>query len=402
MTRNTDLAAFVAEKHEISVADASAFVESAFALILDGLQLGEIVKVKGLGTFKVMQTKERESVDVNTGERILLGSKPKVIFTPDMVLRERVNAPFAGFSSVPLSDGVEVEAEASDATINEMETESKTVEAPSESVAEPEEKPTEPASLQEQSADQTEPNREDGFEESHDALNPLVSSTDSLSEETSSKSEPTHEQADIETEPEPEEVEVPMISDDEEPDSEEHSGSRLRLWVWILAILLVIALGVCGALLWKINQMKGDSTVVEKSVPAVVAEDTTAVKPAMSIADSVKASKSEIKQDTAKVKPIENKDKKEAVSSNEKATMEHPFKSDDPRVKLGAYYIVGTQCEVTVVQGQTFAGISRAYLGDDMECYMEVYNGKKTAKSGDKLLIPKLITKKAWRKKMNK
>lgn len=395
MTRNTDLAAFVAEKHEISVADATAFVESAFALILDGLQLGEIVKVKGLGTFKVMQTKERESIDVNTGERILLGSKQKVIFTPDMVLRERVNAPFAGFSSVPLSDGVEVEAEESDVATNEMEPASK-------SVAEPEGKPLEQETPQEPSERQAESANKDDAEGQFIPLYPVAASTDSPTETLSSHSESTDEAAGSEAEPEPEEVEVPMISDEEEPNGDENKGSRLRLWVWILAILLAIALGACGILLWKINQIKGGSEPAEKPATAIVATDTAETPSAVSKPDSATSVAPIIKQDTTKAKTAENTDTNSATSGNEKATMEHPFKSTDHRVKLGAYYIVGTQCEVTVVQGQTFAGISRAYLGDDMECYMEVYNGKTTAKVGERLLIPKLITKKAWRAKMRK
>ena len=69
-------------------------------------------------------------------------------------------------------------------------------------------------------------------------------------------------------------------------------------------------------------------------------------------------------------------------------------KKKDEKVRTGAWKIIGKKCEVTVKEGQTLKSISRNYLGPDMECYVEVYNNKKTVKTGDVIKIPKLKPKK--------
>lgn len=388
MIRNTDLVAFVAEKHDIKENDASAFVDAAFSLILDGLQLGEIVKVKGLGTFKVMQTKERESVDVNTGERILLGSKSKVIFTPDMVLRERVNAPFAGFSSVLLSDGVEVEIEQN--TIANSENQ-------------PSDEPSTAtdathSSQEKQTLEVQNPKKEE--ENKSDASNTaMVKNAAAPSEKTEPNCEDTPKAEALIT---TEEVKEDNISEPSELEEDRSDTSQLRLWIWILAVLLAIAIGACGFLLWKMNTLKSEVTANDKENAQIEMVDTVTNQPAAKPLEDANKSQIEPSVDTTKTTSAKDLSKEVEPTDNQSATMQHPLRSTDPRVKLGAYYIVGTQCEVTVQKGQTFAGISRAYLGEDMECYMEAYNHTTAVKVGDKLLVPKLITKKAWKKKMGK
>jgi len=367
MIRNTDLAAFVAEKHEISESNASAFVDAAFALILDGLQLGEIVKVKGLGTFKVMQTKERESVDVNTGERILLGSKPKVIFTPDMVLRERVNAPFAGFSSVPLSDGVEVEAESS---------------------------PTKPAApTVDSQPDATETQAKEA-EQPSIIITGEPAATEKIQEE---------EKTDI-TEEKPEIAHVQHPSEAEEGDDEEetaeNSSSPLRKWVWILSALLLLSLCCCGYLLWRLEKVAQTPMLIAGDNKPTEQGDTALSLQTKKSVDTAKVTAKNALPDTAATPIRPNEPAVKAESPRRSATTATPIRPNDPRIKYGAYYIIGTQQEVVVQKGQTFSGICHAYLGDGMECYVEVLNGKKQAQPGDTIRIPKLITKKAWKKRM--
>lgn len=107
MIKITDIANTVADRHELSQADANAFVTALFSVIEDGLRTGDRqVKVKGLGTFKVTSVSPRESVDVNTGERIVIEGREKIVFTPDAVLRDRVNRPFSQFETVTLRDDV--------------------------------------------------------------------------------------------------------------------------------------------------------------------------------------------------------------------------------------------------------------------------------------------------------
>ena len=98
-----------AKKHNISIAHASSFVEAFFTVIGDELKRGNQVKVKGLGTFKVQTVKPRESVNVNTGERVLIKGHDKISFTPDASMKELVNKPFSQFETVVINDNVNVE-----------------------------------------------------------------------------------------------------------------------------------------------------------------------------------------------------------------------------------------------------------------------------------------------------
>lgn len=103
----SDVAQRLAEKSGISLQDAELFIRKMFDVANEGLQSDKLVKMKWLGTFKVMAVKDRESVDVNTGERIIIEGRDKISFTPDNILKEIVNKPFAQFETVVVNDGVD-------------------------------------------------------------------------------------------------------------------------------------------------------------------------------------------------------------------------------------------------------------------------------------------------------
>ena len=103
----SDLAQRLAEKSGISLQDAELFIRKMFDVANEGLQSDKLVKMKWLGTFKIMAVKDRESVDVNTGERIIIEGRDKISFTPDNILKEIVNKPFAQFETVVVNDGVD-------------------------------------------------------------------------------------------------------------------------------------------------------------------------------------------------------------------------------------------------------------------------------------------------------
>ena len=109
MSKNslTVLAQKLAEKTGISQQDAELFIRKMFDVANEGLQADKQVKMKWLGTFKVTSVKDRESVDVNTGERIVIEGRDKISFTPDTILKEIINKPFAQFETVVVNDGVE-------------------------------------------------------------------------------------------------------------------------------------------------------------------------------------------------------------------------------------------------------------------------------------------------------
>lgn len=102
----SELASILVEKHGLDINEAEKFVVSMFDVINEGLHYEKQVKLKGLGTFKVTSVSARESVDVNTGERIVIEGRDKIIFVPDASMRDLVNSPFAQFETVVVSDGV--------------------------------------------------------------------------------------------------------------------------------------------------------------------------------------------------------------------------------------------------------------------------------------------------------
>lgn len=104
-----DMAKAIVSKHGLSQQEAEKFVTALFDIINEGLYRDKIVKVKGLGTFKVIDVRERESVNVNTGERVVIESHGKITFTPDPIMRDLVNKPFAQFETVVLNEGVDIE-----------------------------------------------------------------------------------------------------------------------------------------------------------------------------------------------------------------------------------------------------------------------------------------------------
>lgn len=103
-----DLADGLVLRRGLPKKDADVFVRSVFEIIGEYLQTDKIVKVKGLGTFKLVTVDSRESVDVNTGERIVIKEYTKINFTPDPVLRDAVNKPFAQFETVVLYEGTDI------------------------------------------------------------------------------------------------------------------------------------------------------------------------------------------------------------------------------------------------------------------------------------------------------
>lgn len=136
------IAAVIADRYELKSSDATAFVAAFFDQIREGLAQDKQVKVRGLGTFKLQPVKARESVNVNTGERLVINGHDKMAFTPDNAMKELVNRPFADFETVMIKDGVNIDAiptpaeSATDEDGDECTTETTPTETESESSAE--------------------------------------------------------------------------------------------------------------------------------------------------------------------------------------------------------------------------------------------------------------------------
>ena len=102
-----EIAAVLCEKHGLKKKDAEVFASTIFDVVKEGLAVDRIVKIKGLGTFKIIDIEARESINVNTGERVLIEGHERISFTPDASMKELVNRPFSQFETVVLNEGVD-------------------------------------------------------------------------------------------------------------------------------------------------------------------------------------------------------------------------------------------------------------------------------------------------------
>lgn len=387
-----ELSAILVTKNGLKKKEAERFATVIFDVIKDGLAADRLVKIKGLGTFKVIDIDSRESVNVNTGERVLIEGHDKITFTPDATMKELVNKPFSQFETVVLNDGVDFEDGAEPELDDVQETEQI-------SELEPEAEPepiseTEPEPIQES---EPEPVPEPEPEPAPILLGEL---------EPVPEPEPEHKR---EYEHSHMVSGIPHHSKrHREEDSDEYDGShnrrnRGKLW-WPLAVVLAFGAGCL------IGYYTGTSSDTEPD-PIIEIVDSTEtdsdkadndkpapVKPAPIKPDTTKADTAKVEKAVAappKVKEPEVKKAEEPVVD---------YDQTDARVRTGAYRIVGTSLEVTVKGGESIKRISNIYLGPNMECYIEAYNGLKPGsvlKDGQTLKIPKLEVRKKKKKSLN-
>ncbi len=385
-----EIAKILVEKNHVESQTASQFVNEMFAIILERLSQGEPVKVKGLGTFKIIDVEARESVSVRTGERVVIDGHSKVTFTPDATMKELVNKPFSHFETVMLNEGVEFE---------DMK------------------EPEPPVS------EQQEPVAEEPVVEEPVAEEPVVE--ESVAEEPVAE-EPVAEQP--KPAEEPAVVQPPIMpafhkQTHEEPKEEEMENKKKKsIWPSILKCLLVLALMAASAY---IGYYYGSNKPLPDVVPdTIVVRDTVDLQAVKKDAESkINSAKQEAeekakqeaeekaKQEAAAkakqeaeekakqqaAKAAKAKAKAEEKKAAQTAAIADKYAAKDARVRLGAYRIVGLDHEVKVQAGQTFYSICKANLGPDMECYVEVYNdlpSRPTLKEGQIIKIPKLELKK--------
>lgn len=396
-----DIAKVLSDRKGLSKNDASNFVNGMFDIIQQALERDMVVKVKGFGTFKIIDVDPRESVNVNTGERVLIEGHNKITFTPDQLLKEIVNKPFSQFETVVLNEGVDF---AEDTT--------------SEAYVTPEVKAASMPLV-------------DFVDEDPSFENPIPLGENTVAEAPTPDAEPMPVETSVpvvESEPVSSSasmvVEAPVAEVSETPaneesveDSEEESvyedeeeGSGSRKWL-MAAVALLLGLGV-GYLLGNYFPMKGEQPVEAPKppveMPKTVVEDTLVVdstkaavpapeakQPAEPIVEKpVEAPKPEVKAE--ETKPVETV-KPAAVAPKPVAPEVDKYAAMDARVRTGAYRIVGTDKVVKVKEGDNLRRIAQRTLGPDMECYLEVYNGLKAAsplKIGQEIKIPKLQLKK--------
>ena len=474
MSKNSlnGLADKLAEKSGLSQIEAELFIRKMFDVCHQGLAADKIVKMRWLGTFKVTSVKERESVDVNTGERIVIEGRDKISFTPDNILKEIVNRPFAQFETVIVNDGVDFESidkKYEDSLEDEEQEESLEKPKPIIEVVEPTETPlpdvVSEETTQAEAVSSSEPTTsgvidfldvpenpsedgsvvvigEDSTIEPQTTVSQEVPTEEipsSVSDDIQADSREENSNAEIEAETDAEigaDAEIEAETDAEiEADDEVEIRRRHfiipKYMVIIASFTLLLLIGGLGWFAFNYGQMaaqrdhlelqlaqyKTDKNVVAK--PANVksqeqllqekarqdslrmAKANDAIK-AAERADSLKSAavdkEMSVKNLKTDEKSAELKKKSATDKKRDKAAEHAKVVSDkydsDPRVRTGAYRIVGVDQVVTVGEHQTMATLSKRYLGPGMECYIEALNGTSTIKSGQKIKIPKLELKK--------
>lgn len=435
----TELASKLMEKHGLKRTEAELFIRQFVGVINDGLKNDKSVKVKGLGTFKVQAVSARKSVDVNTGEAIVIEGRDKISFTAEAVMRDLVNAPFAQFETVIVNDGVdfsEIDAkheadntEAKEPTPAVERTPTAEPEPTVEPtpVAEPEPTEPEPAVVEPEPTVEPAPAAEP---EPTVELAPVAEPEPTIVEPASvTEPEPTVveptpvAESDLTVEPtpvaEPEPAVVeptpivehtPAVEDsDSDTDELEAKSKSYKNTIIVLASSLacVVILAVVGFVYMFSQIEKRDNRIAHLETqtatladrmmkthmsPTPAAKQTAANDEADNILaaneQKIEAAQKADKENnlkTAEAKP-EPKAKPKAATKPTAEAKAHAAKSapsilsqsaydKDPRVRTGAYVITGIAKTVTVKAGQTMSSLSKTYLGPGMECYLEAVNG---------------------------
>lgn len=381
----SELASKLMEKHGLKRTEAELFIRQFVGVINDGLKNDKSVKVKGLGTFKVQAVSARKSVDVNTGEAIVIEGRDKISFTAEAVMRDLVNAPFAQFETVIVNDGVdfsEIDAK-HEADNTEAEEPAQAVEpAPA---VEPEPAPVaKPKPAVVKPAPAAEPT-------------PVVEDSDSDADELEAKSK----------------------------------SYKNTIIVLASSLACVVVLAVAGFVYMFSQIEKRDNRIAHletqtatladrmmktRMSPAPAANQPAANDEADNILatneQKIEAAEKADKENNLKAAEAKPEPKAEPKTTTKPATAAKapaakpapsiPSQSaydKDPRVRTGAYVITGVANTVTVKAGQTMSSLSKTYLGPGMECYLEAVNGgNRELKAGEKIKIPALKTKKSLKK----
>ena len=441
------LAKAVASKRGLTQAEAERFIATMFEVAGAGIQEDKLLKMKWLGTFKITSVKDRESVDVNTGERILIEGRDKISFTPDNIMKEIINKPFAQFETVVVNDGVDFSD--IDEKFANMEREEelllqKEQERHDDEVVLEEQNAEQPQELdqnvrQSREEEQSQENLPDAELQSQENLPDaeLQSQDDGekndLSQESLLNEELTQENN--QKVEQPQEVKSPIseenvalsselknVETSADDFSETYASDRHHLVIpkYVVALVCVVFVALLGGLCWfafTYGKMQARQEQMEMQLKATQSQS----KPVAAVpVDTAKSVASSDEKDLSAKMDVESAQANNAQADHAQLAMKKKAKQDsirmaqannavkmaekaseylnDPRIRTGAYRIVGVEKTVTAKSGQTLAGLSKLYLGPGMECYMQAINGCSEIKTGQKVKIPKLELKRKGKK----
>lgn len=432
-----ELASVLMEKHGLKRTEAELFIRQFVGVINDGLKSDKSVKVKGLGTFKVQAVSARKSVDVNTGEAIVIEGRDKITFTADTVMRDLVNAPFAQFETVIVNDGVDFSEIDAKHEIDNVETQESTpvadvkpklVEEPTTApVVEsmpvvdhtPVVKPTEESvSIIEEKLDSTVEEKPESI--MIDTQTEVESQPQFIAEDTppvvvEDDSVNAKEITSVNVEETPSKEADETTNDDVDDKAKSYKNTIIIL---ASSLAFVVVLAIVGFFYMFSQLEKRDNRIehleaqtanmvdrmMKTHVPmSAKAEQKITPKPTKAETEVNIITENEKKIEAAekadKLKEEKVKEKK-VVEEKKPTTISAPSAYDnDPRVRTGAYVITGIANTITVKTGQNMSSLSKTYLGPGMECYLEAVNGgNRELKAGEKIKIPALKTKKSLKK----
>ena len=347
MSKITDLASLLAEKHGISHKEAEMFVSLLFDIAKGALHAQKQVKIKGLGTFKLTSVSSRESIDVNTGQRILIEGRDKVSFTPDAAMKNLVNRPFAQFETVILKDDV-------DFTDIDKKYDEKVEEE-----ALPTEESVQETPVVEEAPVVEEPVVEEPIVEEPVQEEPIVEEPPVAPMQAAFVDVENNTQEDNVINEESEDYEDEMERKRSEELAKKLSRSNSIIIGLAVALVLLLAYG-----LYSINSLNKKMDDRDSKINQLTEEVT--------------------------------KSKKNEQVAKDELTKQIMLFNNDERVRRGNLKIVGIEKTVTAVAGQTLKSISRDNLGPNMEMYLEAVNpGVRMVLIGQEIQIPKLEPKNA-------
>lgn len=491
------LARILAEKNNMTISEAEAFIKQMFDVANGVMQADKQLKIRWLGTFKVTSVKDRESVDVNTGERIIIGGRDKITFTPDNILKEIVNKPFAQFETVVVNDGVDfseidrkfafeakeevsapsdeqqiaeesetspvdkaesipVVAEMSDESelkedvvsgvtvqVEDLSVVSEEAEVPVSEIKEKEQLLADAQESEQPVSKVREPELPDAVNLSEQSVaevkepeQPVVKEVLVQSVTASSVQEETVVSRPETRAPVSQTKQAVPVGNPEntvEEDDEESSSDRKHYFMlprYVISVAVILILLLIGGIGWfafnygKMQAQRNHLALqleemqkvrMEKDSLAQAQKDdlrTKALQDSARLAQSAEvlngvdeqnaAAQSDSLRKAVAAKEIVSKQQTEVAKqkalkeAKQKVEVQAASKYDaDPRVRTGAYRILGVDHSIVAKSGQTLSSISKLYLGPGMECYLEAVNGGAIdVKAGQKIHIPKLALKK--------
>ena len=393
-----EIASKLIAQNGLSKKEATLFINMMFDTIREALEREKMVKVKGLGIFKIIDVESRESVNVNTGERVLIEGHNKITFTPDALMKELVNKPFSQFETVVLNDGVDFNETKEEEVADIDEGENNMAEVPLVDFIAPDpidigttvapEKPIAPVVSETPAISETPVVPET-------STIPEVQETPEIQEAPAVPIEPVTDNPVLPKEPGEELSDDDSSVEDEYEDEEDEDipTGGMRWVIVLLASLISLLVGYMLGNYFPWSQQSESTAVNAPQTEKVIEAAPDKTADAKIVTEPTKQPEEKVEAPAEEAAPPAEAPKQQPVVATPAEVKFDEYEAKDARVRTGAYRIVGLDYTEKVRVGDNLQRISKRTLGPGMECYIEVYNGLTATsplKTGQEIKIPKL------------